>query len=292
MPKNNPLISVIIPAYNAEKFITETINSVLAQTYNNIEIIVVDDGSTDSTIEKVKLFGDKVNIFSQPNSGVSKARNFAVEKSKGELLAFVDADDLWLPTKIEKQFSSISKQRWSHCDSFYIGFNQDGKTRRSDLTKQYGGQVFDKLLINNFITTSTILIQKDLFLTHGGFDESLPVLEDWKLWMDIAQKEDIHYLEEPLTQYRVYPGSTSRKAREVLPAHINIINHAFKSSSSNKKMKKQALSASYEICSYIAEDADDHSYALLCALKSYMYQPVSLKNLKRIARTIINQLTK
>jgi len=289
-----PLVSVIIPAYNAGKYISETIKSVLKQTYSNIEIIIVDDGSTDDTVEKVNKFNDKVTLLTQKNKGVSCARNNAVSIAKGCWLAFIDADDLWLENKLELQINKLNKLnklKWSHTNSFYFGENQSGFVTRSDLTKQYSGQVFSKLIINNFITTSTIIIKKELFLIHGGFDETLPALEDWQLWMNIAKSEPIHYIKEPLAHYRVYTGSTSRKVRTILPMHIRVINDIFKHmsiSAENTQLKNLALSSSYEICSYIAEDACDWSFSFKCAINSCIKDPFNPRCWKRIIRASLN----
>lgn len=290
----SPLISVVIPAYNAEKHIEETLQSVFNQTYKNIEILVIDDGSSDNTLQILKKYENRLNIFSQKNTGVAKARNFAAEKSNGEWLAFIDSDDRWLPDKISIQFSNLGNNNWSHTNSVYIGHNQDGKTKRSDLNHQFGGHVFDKLIIDNFITTSTVLIKKDIFITHGGFDESLKALEDWKLWLEISLIEPLNYNDKVLAEYRVTPGSTSRKGREVLPLHIELINYFFNNKNELKgkaHLKNKALFNSYNICSYIAEDANDHIFSLQCAAKAWNHKMLNVGSTKRLLRTILNAIS-
>lgn len=137
---------------------------------------MVDDGSTDNTVNLIEEYGDIVRFYKRDHAGVSKARNFAVSVAKGNWIAFLDADDLWESEKISTQFQCINNARWSHTNSLYIGEGQDGNTSRSDLTVQYDGNVFEKLLTNNFITTSTVLMEKTLFIELGGFDESLVAL--------------------------------------------------------------------------------------------------------------------
>jgi glycosyltransferase involved in cell wall biosynthesis len=285
------LVSVIIPAYNAEGYIKQTIDSALAQTYKNIEVIVIDDGSSDNTISVIEKFGDKVNLFKQPNAGVSKARNHAISLAKGYWVAFIDADDIWEPKKLETQIKSLNNARWSHTNSLYIGANQDGKTSRSELTKQYGGDIFSKLIVNNFITTSTVLIERVLINEFNGFDESLEALEDWKLWIEISKTTEIAYNPELLAKYRVYDGSTSRKARKVLPLHLKVITSVFGElprSHRNQSLEKEALSQSFAICSYIAEDSTNYSFSLYCAYKAILNKPISVRLYKRVARTLIN----
>lgn len=289
----NQNISVIIPAYNSGKYIEETLHSVFNQTYSDIEIIVVNDGSTDDTLDIISKYSDKIRVYDRSNQGVSSARNFAAKEANGDWLAFIDADDLWLPNKLQTQVNGLNTCRWSHTNSFYIGENQDGTTKRSDLTPQHGGHVFNQLLTNNFITTSTVLVDKSLFLEHGGFDESLEALEDWKLWLDISKSEAIGYHEEALAEYRVYSGSTSRKARKVLPLHLYVINETFNelpNDSEHSKLKKSALIQSYSICSYIAEDAKDFYYSLLCAINALKQNPTAPHLWKRCIRTVINLL--
>lgn len=292
--KKTPEISVIIPAYNAEKFIAEAITSVLNQTFGDLEIIVVNDGSTDNTLDVLKQYTDpRLSYYDIKNSGVSFARNYAVKKSAGKWLAFIDADDIWDPNKLEEQLLSIEGKRWSHTDSYYIGEKQSGSEKRSDLTEQFDGNIFEHLIEENFITTSTVLIDKNLFLSIGGFDENLKALEDWKLWLDISSKEDVAYSRKPLAKYRVYEGSTSRKAREMLPIHIEVIRSVAKTLPSNKKSQqlvKKGIIKSFAICSYVAEDSKDYSFSSFCASKALLYQPLSIKRYKRVIRCLLNQL--
>jgi glycosyltransferase involved in cell wall biosynthesis len=283
---------VIVPAYNVEEYIEETLQSVFDQTYPNIEILVVDDGSEDNTLKTLEKYGSKIRVFQQKNMGVAKARNFAAEQAHGEWLAFVDADDIWLPNKLTAQLEGLGNENWSHTDSTYFGYKQDGETKRSELSPQYGGEVFSYLIVNNFITTSTVLIKKGIFLSYGGFDESLRALEDWKLWLDLSIKEPLNYNRNVLAQYRVTPGSTSRKAREILPLHLQLINYIFSTYKDQlgglSHLKKKALYSSYSICSYIAEDSEDYFFSFLCALNAWKNNMLTSAPLKRVLRTVLN----
>ena len=290
-----PLISVIMPAYNAGRYIVDSINSVLAQTYGAYEIIVVDDGSTDNTVKLVETFGSKVSLFRQENSGVSKSRNFAVSKAKGFWIAFLDSDDLWAPDKLDVQMRGLKNgARWSHTNSLYFGENQDGCTSRSDLSKQYGGLVHTKLIEGNFITTSTVLMEKEFFIELGGFDESLPALEDWLLWVEASKLSELSYQPELLCKYRVYSGSTSRKARFVLPLHLRVIDLIYNDLQqvpNFSRLYKVTRANSYGVCSYIAEDASDNLFSFKCALGALINDPLNFSRLKRVIRTILNIIT-
>ena len=288
-----PLISVVIPAYNAESYIQSTLDSVFNQTYQNIEVIVVDDGSNDSTQSILNAYPHNVVVIKTENKGVSHARNTGIDAAKGGWIAFVDSDDIWLPTKLEEQIISIGECQWSHCDSVYIGENQSGDVKRSDYSHIPRGNVFEELIVENFITTSSVLIKKSLLNQYGKFDETLACLEDWKLWIDIAHENPIAYCDKSLLEYRVYSGSTSRKARSVMPIHIELINQIFKALPSNthyKKLKNKAKIKSLTICSYIAEEAQDYRFSLYCSYKAWTEAPLSKTTLRRLIASTINLL--
>ena len=135
------------------------------------------------------------------------------------------------------------------------------------------------------------MVERELFLQAGCFDESMEALEDWKLWLDISLLEPIAYCSELLAKYRVYSGSTSRRARKILPLHIKLIDEIFLSPSinaANSTLKSQALSQSYSICSYIAEDSKDYTFSFICAIRSARHSLFKPRHIKRIMRTLIN----
>ena len=275
-----PLISVIMPAYNSAGFITDSINSVLNQSYSNIELIVVNDGSTDDTHQKVLAFGTRVIYIETNNNGVSAARNLAINKSCGTWIAFCDADDIWFPEKLEAQIKALNGNKWSYTDSFYFGDAYEKNTKRSDLSELKEGDIFLDLTTENIITTSSILVQKDIVVEKGKFNEKLKALEDWELWLKIAKSYPISLVKKPLLKYRVYPGSTSRKAREMLPLHLQVINTVFEEYDVSKN-KEQAIIKAYTICSYIAEQGNDSTFAFKCAFKALLVKPFDFLVVKR-----------
>lgn len=290
---NFPLISIIMPAFNAEPYICESIESVLNQSYPNIELIVINDGSTDNTANTISHLMDSIIYIETDNKGVSAARNLGIEQAKGEWLAFLDADDIWFGNKLQLQFDQLGGCNWSYTDSYYFGAQYKHDTKRSDLSPLLSGNIFNHLLTENIITTSSVLVKKSLVQNVGGFDETLEALEDWKLWLDIAQTHSISYINEPLLKYRVYPGSTSRKARKMLPLHEHIIAHATASlgNKSNKQtIRNQALYNSLNVCSYIAEDSQDYRFSLYCAYRAYLLFPWKTSSLKRLVRCVLNNI--
>ena len=204
------LVSVIMPAYNYGRYIGEAIGSVLSQTYDNLEIVVVDDGSTDNTCEVVGGFigklKRKVRYYYQKNKGPGAARNFAIKEARGEYLAFLDADDLWLPDKLKLQmemFAGNPDIGFIHTN--YKLFNAEGEivNYRFGITSlsQLSGNIFPYLLRENIINGSTIIARKALLIEAGGFAEEY-LSEDYILWLKMARKSKAGYIRDPLIKCR------------------------------------------------------------------------------------------
>jgi len=216
-----PLVSVIIPAYNAEQFVERTLNSVLNQTYQNLEVIVVNDGSHDRTVEIVSEIArrdDRVMLLHQSNSGVAAARNLGIQHSRGEFIAPIDADDLWHPENIAKQVNCALEGGSSvgvvYSWSVYIDETDaplDG-FRAFSITKD----VFLTLLCHNFIgNASASLIRRCCIETVGGYDpefwaQRAQGCEDWDLYLRLAEKYAFNVVPEFLVGYRKLPTSMSR----------------------------------------------------------------------------------
>ncbi len=206
-----PLVSVIIPNYNYEKYITRTIDSVLEQTYKHIEIIVVDDGSKDNSLKVLEKYGHKITVLEQANQGVSLARNTGVAVSSGEYVAFLDADDIWLPAKLEAQMQKFFDNPdfgLVHCSMTYIdrndeisGENRNGKEGRlaSDILRLDGGAIVG--------AGSTCLIPKRIFDEVGGFDLDQTTAADWDFCYRVAKKYEIGFICEPLVLYRIHDSN-------------------------------------------------------------------------------------
>jgi len=212
-------ISVIIPAYNYGRFIAEAIESALGQTVVPGEIVVVDDGSADDTGAVVQGFGDRVRYVRQENRGVSEARNRGVAETTGELVAFLDADDTWEPTKLEKQverFAADAEVGLVHCgmrefDSVTdetLGFRVEGGD----------GQVAEELLVWERpvvnVSGSAVMVSRKAFEEAGGFDPRLKCGEDWDLCYRIARRYKAGFVSEPLVNYRIHGAA----------AHHNVEN--------------------------------------------------------------------
>src|SRR5919202_353647 len=207
-----PLISVIIPAYNAEKTIKQTIESVLNQTFSDFEIIVINDGSQDSTLEIVSSIPDpRIKVFSYPNAGPQKSRNRGWGNASGEYVSFLDADDLWTPDKLEAQLKALQENPAAAVAYSWTDYiDESGNSFPQSNHGNFSGHVFVKLLLADFVGNgSNPLIQKQALVEVGGFDESLVAGQDWDMWVRLASRYP--FVAVPVVQilYRVSGNSWS-----------------------------------------------------------------------------------
>lgn len=206
------LVSVAIAAFNGERFIAETIRSVLGQTYRPLETIVCDDGSTDGTRDILRAFEPDVRVLEKSNEGVSAARNDAVRIARGDYLAFVDQDDIWEPDLIERQVRRLSASPGLglvYADSWIIDETGEIRGQRRNYLRYRSGNVFQDLLRGNFIPIETMVMPRRVFDAAGGFDPSLHYLEDFDLCLKIAHRHPVDFDPEPLARYRIHGRNLS-----------------------------------------------------------------------------------
>ena len=193
-------VSVIIPTYNRWPRLREAVESVLTQTYTAFELIVVDDGSDDGTLTHMGVYGGLVKVLSQPRRGVSAARNLGVSWARGELVAFLDSDDLWHPKKLELQTAFMARHpEMEICQSGEIWIRDGVRVNARVKDRKPSGDIFRASLELCVVSPSTVMMQRRLFDRVGGFDESLVVCEDYDLWLRIAKDTPVFLLDEPLT---------------------------------------------------------------------------------------------
>ncbi|WP_051463184.1 glycosyltransferase family 2 protein [Deferrisoma camini] len=185
-----PLVSVVIPCFNAARYVAETLSSVLAQTYPRLEVIVVDDGSTDGTLDVLHSFREAVTVVRHDrNRGVAAARNTGAGLARGEFLAFVDADDLWTPQKLTRQIEAASEPDvvlLVHTDLGYIDETGAPHPRPWPMWTTADGDCFAELLRSNGVAASAALVRRPAFERCGGFEEGLRGTEDYHLWLRLT----------------------------------------------------------------------------------------------------------
>jgi glycosyltransferase involved in cell wall biosynthesis len=224
-------VSVIIPAYNAAAFVGEAVNSALAQSHPDVEVIVVDDSSTDGTPEILARYGDRIRVHRQPNGGVSSARNTGAALAGGDWVSFLDADDVWAPRKIEAQLTAAVDGEWVYTNRFNFGARGPLPEIQSDVTLMTEGDVFVPLLMRgNFITVSSVMMRTALFQQLGGFHHQPGGCEDWDLWLRASSRHhQIRFVPEPLVGYRFTGSSMSANHRAMAPARRAVVARALES---------------------------------------------------------------
>jgi len=224
-------VSVILPTYNRAHMITEAIDSVLSQTFEDFELIVVDNYSTDNTESVVKSYRDnRIRYFKHRNHGlVSVSRNYGIEKSSGEYIAFLDDDDLWLPEKLEKQLKILDSNKelgLVYSDYYFIESNGNliGETCFRSL-KPFRGNVFNELMVGNFIPQLTVLVRREVLDMVGGFNLRYKIAQDYDLWLRIAEQYPLDFTEEPLAKYRTHGGNISRNQELAVGEQIQLVEY-------------------------------------------------------------------
>ncbi|MCC5634267.1 glycosyltransferase [Nostoc sp. CHAB 5844] len=225
-----PKISVIIPAYNSEKTIKLTIDSVLNQSFTDFELIVINDGSTDSTLDIVSQIQDlRLKILSFENAGGNVSRNRGLQQASGEFVSFLDADDIWTLDKLASQLKALqdsidAKVAYSWTD--YI--DENGKFLVAGNHISVNGDVYERLLVSNFLENgSNPLIYREALIELGGFDESLSAAQDWDMWLRLAAKNSFICVPAVQILYRVSANSLSSNLSRQEKACLQVLERAY-----------------------------------------------------------------
>jgi glycosyltransferase involved in cell wall biosynthesis len=217
-PALGPLVSAVIPAYNTERYLRRAIDSVLAQTYRPIECIVVDDGSTDRSAQIARSYGERVRCIAQRNAGASAARNTGIQAAQGEYIAFLDADDYWLDTKIEHQMRvladnpglSLVSTHWTWLSSTTDPARADFKGPAFDPAAVQLLPGWDSLLLEPYLGTPTVVVATAVARAVGGFDTALRSAEDVDFFLRVCDDKPYAILKQSLLGYQLRPGSLTR----------------------------------------------------------------------------------
>ncbi len=257
-----PIISVIIPAYNAERTILETIESIQQQTFSDFEIIVINDGSTDKTLELLQNIKDnRLKILSYENGGVCVARNRGISHATGELIAFLDADDMWTPDKLELQLAALQQHpeagvaySWT-----YFMYEQEGSVVPGKPVF-FEGNVYPKLLVENFIAHgSNLLIWRKVIESVGEFDSTFPHCADWDFYLRLAAQYPFVLVPKHQIFYRQSSGSMTSKIDGIEKQMLKLFEKSYQTAPSEYQyLKNQSLAWLYAYCTqqYLQHSTD------------------------------------
>jgi glycosyltransferase involved in cell wall biosynthesis len=208
-------IAVVIPAYNASKYLSDTLKSVLAQVLPPDEVLVIDDGSTDNTAEIARNFAPRVQVFTRPNARQGASRNFGATQASSEWIAFLDADDLWEPNKLERQMQELAAHPEADlCYTSLISFTEDGDIPVPKMPPVPPASALRKSILHRTtFLPSSVVVRRATFLNFGGFALGYSVAEDWDLWLRL-HNAGIKFAAcvEPLVRYRIHANNQSRSA--------------------------------------------------------------------------------
>jgi glycosyltransferase involved in cell wall biosynthesis len=260
-----PKVSVVIPAYNAMTYLPETVESVLRQTFTDFEVLIIDDGSSDHIRQWADQQTDpRIKLISQVNQGVSVARNTGIAHAQGEYIAFLDADDLWETTKIEKQVRCLdANPALGLVHTWMVFIDKQGKSTGRIISSHTEGNVWKQLVEKNTIACSSVMVRRCCFEVIGLFDQNLEFAEDWDMWIRIGYHYPFAVIKEPLYYYRQLSNSLSKNCKVIEPNFQTIIEKNFKSSPSELLyLKNRSYGYSYLCLAWKSIQTIDRDYKM------------------------------
>jgi glycosyltransferase involved in cell wall biosynthesis len=290
-------VSAVIPVYNGAAYVAEGIRSALNQTRPPIECLVIDDGSTDATADIVRQFGDEVVYVRQDRGGVSAARNRGAKLARGELVGFLDHDDVWLPAKLERQVDALGRQdaAMALCGMRVV---DDGGSALGTRRLQARDDLLTGMLMFDGTETvscsSTGLVRRAAFLAIGGFDPNLSVSADWDLLLRTLLGGPVAYVDEPLVAYRVHDANMSRNVGAMERDMIHAFAKAFADErlpASLRARERRAYGRLYRMLAGSYRDSGEGKAALRALAISLRHDPlIALELVRRIAHSGRNQI--
>ena len=275
-----PAVTVVIPAYNAAETLAPALDSVLNQTFDDLEVIVVDDGSTDDTASVAARFGSPISCIRTENGGVSRARNRGLEEARAELVAFLDADDLWKPEKIERQLRLLR-------DRPEAGISTTGSEKVDEHLAPIGdapagapGDACEALLLNSMVLgqISSALVRKQLAVEVGGFDERLSQCADWDFFIRLAIRTAFAVVPQPLLLYRVAASNMSSNIPLLERDTFAVLDRFFSSEAAGpyRGHRRRCYSNHWMILSGSYLQAGDKRSAVRCMLIGLRLHPANV----------------
>jgi glycosyltransferase involved in cell wall biosynthesis len=289
-----PIISIILPIYNGEKTIRDTLKSVLEQTWTDFELVIVDDGSTDATLAAIAEFKDpRIQVYSYPNAGQATSRNRGISHATGAYIAFIDADDLWTQDKLEMQFAALQNHPEAAVAYSWTDYiSESGEFLHPGRHTTANGDVYAELIVSNFLENgSNPLVRADALAHIGGFEASLPPAEDWDLWLRLAQQYAFVCVPAAQILYRVTVNSSSSNILKQERQCLKVLERAYDRVNLNE-LKPKSLANLYKYLMWKAIEGypsrQNGMAAARCFWKYLHYHPNVLLN----ARFMLSVLCK
>jgi glycosyltransferase involved in cell wall biosynthesis len=291
-----PRVSVIVPAYNAAVYLPYAIESVIAQTYSNWEIVIVNDGSTDDTCAVVESYrhrlGDKLHYIHQPNRGLPAARNAAIKAARGAFIALLDADDVWLPHRLERAVPVLEADPGAglvHARVMRIDARGSITGQLKVEPKYMSGNIARYIYTRRaHVVCPTVMFRKNCMQTAGWFDETMRATEDRDLWFRIALRYKVLYIDEVLAHYRLSPSSMTSDLDRLLKGQIYFVDKHHKSGAATRVDQLQALGNIYRELG----DSLFRGGAVTRAIRNYfravVYNPLNVPNVYMLFRAIMD----
>ncbi len=283
MTTEHPLVSVVVPAYNAARTLSATVESILAQTERDLEVIVVDDGSSDGTVEVARAVDDeRVRVVVRENAGASAARNTGIAEATGTWVAFLDSDDVWVPVKLERQLAYVAAHPDVHAvqtGAFFVDNNLQVRYERR--CKPSRDALWESLLFQNLPSfPSTLMIRRSKLDEIGPFDTSLEILEDWELAIRASRFCNLQSIEEPLSLYRTHPGNRSLDIGIHLAPGLLVLDRLFADPGLPERVRagrRRVYAHLYTMLAGGAFKVGDYDDCRRWAMKALRYDPRSIR---------------
>lgn len=295
--ETNKFVTAIVVVFNGEKYLRQCIDSILNQDYQPLEILVIDDGSTDSTMQIIKSYGKKIRSYHQVNSGIAEARNKGIELANGDYIAFLDADDIWIPGKISTQITVFRK--YPHYDVVYGNFkrisasvvNNDLETQpmKPEIDKNWSGCLYPRMLMDSWVHIITAMAPKKIFIDVGGFDPDKKIGEDYDFWIRVSKKYKMTKIPYPLALYRDNPSSITARfternyGAEIVKKYISKYGLSDPNGGEiSKKQIRKRLHQLWFMHGYIARNNGRYPAAARSFIKALKYDLVNLSTYRNI----------
>ena len=288
-----PRVSIVIPTHNSAAYLAQTLDSVCQQTFKDFEVVLVDDGSQDCTLDEARRFAVAfdLRVVPQANAGPGAARNTGIRAARGHYCAFLDADDLMLPERLGEQVTQLDEQPQlglSHTD--LMTFDDSGIVHRTRhaFSSPCGGHVLERLLVDNFITTSTVMAPTVRLIEAGLFNTRRRIAEDFALWLAMAERWPVGYVQRPLVCYRRRPGSLSNDKLLTSLAALDVIQSFWDSHGEyrmqNRDVWRRSLSAHLSFAGAAALHRHNLADACRYLLRSLRFDPANAAAWKQLAK--------